>query len=490
MAAMLIAAAPAAADTRYAEVGGDGPAGSCPTGDPCSLRDAVEDVSVQDGDVVLLDAGTYDLGTDRVEVYDEITIGRKPGVTRPLVQVTDDSVFLLLAAATIQDLELLVDGTASPCSCFAVNQQPPDGGLVRRVIARATGEAEAAFQLRGTTVRNTIAAHDATGSGHSAILSGGLNEPTTNTLRHVTAVAEGNNWGIEADANFGFLNQPQTLNVTNTIASGTTDIVTTLTTPMRQVTVNVSHSNFDSTFDNPPDGVINDLGGNQNQSTDPPQYVSAAGLDFHQLPTSPTIDAGVDDAANGPADFEGDARNADANPDIGADEIELDADDDGVRDGDDNCPNDANPGQADTDGDGQGDACDPSESDADPPELTLSGKKKQSNRNAVVVKASCDEDCTVVVRRKGKATVKLIATDAPAGVAKKSKKKLKLSVARKSLNAGQTKRLKLKFRGKATKKLVKRAIKRRRGKIALKLRGKATDEEGNKGKDIFKVKIK
>src|SRR4029077_3675541 len=37
----------------------------------------------------------------------------------------------------------------------------------------------------------------------------------------------------------------------------------------------------------------------------------------------------------------------------------LDADNDGICDGSDNCPNDANPGQEDADHDGKGDVCDP-----------------------------------------------------------------------------------------------------------------------------------
>ena len=43
----------------------------------------------------------------------------------------------------------------------------------------------------------------------------------------------------------------------------------------------------------------------------------------------------------------------------GSDDID-DIDDDGVADGDDNCPDDANPGQEDCDGDGVGDVCDSS----------------------------------------------------------------------------------------------------------------------------------
>ncbi|HKJ36008.1 MAG TPA: beta-propeller fold lactonase family protein [Solirubrobacterales bacterium] len=152
------------------------------------------------------------------------------------------------------------------------------------------------------------------------------------------------------------------------------------------------------------------------------------------------------------------------------------------NDGDGKTDHPADPGCA---GPNDGDETDPLDNTA--PKLKLKGKKKQSNKRRVVVKAKCNEACSVVVKPKGKATVK---TRAPASAAKKRKKKLKLKTARANLSAGQTKRLKLKFKGKKTKRLVKRALRKKKGKIKLKLRGKATDGAGNKGRATFRVKLK
>ena len=154
----------------------------------------------------------------------------------------------------------------------------------------------------------------------------------------------------------------------------------------------------------------------------------------------------------------------------------------------DNCPGNANPALSDADGDGTGDVCDPTPNPPDTvaPKLRLSGKKKQSNRKHVVVKARCKEDCRVNLRPNGNAKV---TTQLRGRRTRTSKVKLQLKAAKANLTAGKTKKLKLQFKGKKSKRLVKKAINQKRGEIELTLRGTATDTAGNKGNRNFKVTI-
>ena len=121
------------------------------------------------------------------------------------------------------------------------------------------------------------------------------------------------------------------------------------------------------------------------------------------------------------------------------------------------------------------------------PGLKLSGRKKQSNRKRVVVKARCDEDCRVNIRPRGKAKVTI---QVRGGRTKTRKVKLKLKAARSSLATGKTKSLGLSFKGGKSKRIVRKAIRQKRGKIKLKLRGTATDTAGNRGKAAFSLTIR
>lgn len=123
--------------------------------------------------------------------------------------------------------------------------------------------------------------------------------------------------------------------------------------------------------------------------------------------------------------------------------------------------------------------------DDDAPDLGLAGKKQQSSHKKVVVEVSCDEACSVEARPKGKAKIK----GRSAAAAKVQKKKLKLKPARADLAAGERRKLKLEFKGKKTKKLVKKSLSKG-AKIKLKLQVIATDASGNARSDVFGVGLK
>jgi hypothetical protein len=109
---------------------------------------------------------------------------------------------------------------------------------------------------------------------------------------------------------------------TNVIAQGgSRDVVaeiTDLTGPPR-AEVSLDHSNFSSRLTSG-GGVATVPGASTNQTSTPALVDDPLG-DFRQIAGSPTIDAGVNDFANGPLDFQGEARVQQGGTDIGADEF-------------------------------------------------------------------------------------------------------------------------------------------------------------------------
>jgi len=106
---------------------------------------------------------------------------------------------------------------------------------------------------------------------------------------------------------------PARLDVRNTIARGAADVVADEAgsgggCPCLNGVVNIDYSNFVTAT------RATDLG--HNQSADP-LFVNP-GTDFHPQPTSPAIDAGVNDPADGPTDLDGHPRVQGTAPDIGA----------------------------------------------------------------------------------------------------------------------------------------------------------------------------
>ena len=202
------------------------------------------------------------------------------------------------------------------------------------------------------------------GDGASAVLTdGGKGE-----ARNVTAIAYGqNSVGIHASHRpchpvpfgrcYSACNSAGEIVVKNSIARGTFADIRTTGCPdgSYPTTLDISYSNFRDEHASQSFGTL--TFGEGNQTGVDPLFVNPAAGDFHQRPTSPTIDAGTRDALLGSTDIDGDRRVLGLAPDIGADEA-PDADGDGYPDGVDNCRRARNVSQADRDRDGKGDACD------------------------------------------------------------------------------------------------------------------------------------
>ena len=140
----------------------------------------------------------------------------------------------------------------------------------------------------------------------------------TGTLRNVTAYSR---FGEGIHVTAGSYAQ-LAVQATNVIAEGGfRDVLAEIvdTVGERRAGVSLDHSNFTSRFQTG-GGAVTAPGAGTNQTAAPILADDPLG-DFHQLRGSPTIDAGVTDAANGPLDFEGQARAQEGSTDIGADEF-------------------------------------------------------------------------------------------------------------------------------------------------------------------------
>jgi hypothetical protein len=291
----------------------------CTQANPCSLDDAVEHSSVQNGDEIIVMAGTYDdLTGDTLSIDNQINLHGAAGGPRPVIRENGipDTLFAFeVSNTTIADLEIENTGTSG--SAMAVL------GVANVVIERvvATAADNAAFGcgvhsvlIRDSVCRNTHTSAPAPAAGVSTGIS------NTVALRNVTVVSPQN--AIDVRASGSGVNV--TWDLKNVIARGGTNDVVASQGTGATVAVNLAYSNY---MNESPSG-----GATITPSTAPtnqeaaPVFVNAAGGNFHQQPSSPTIDFGGPDML-GATDFDGEPRTLDGNcdgtvlPDIGADEF-------------------------------------------------------------------------------------------------------------------------------------------------------------------------
>lgn len=309
--AVLVLAAPGAAGAavRYAEPGGDGPE-PCLAADACDLQVAVESLAVMDGDEVVVRSGDYMLGGGELLIEDDINLHGQSGQPRPRILGTGLSVVRTNSTFDARISDLTIRADAGTALSFAAT-------IVERVDA-TTGDGVACAPFFTSTIRDSVCR--STGGSGSSGLAVGCGGACNYDVRVVNVTAVGDDYGIRLDVNGG---ANITINASNAIAQGGTFDVRAGATDMdagNDPDVVLDHSNYRTREVVGANASVTAPGSGANQ-TAAPLLVNAAAGDFHQLPASPTRNAGAAVTGLGSLDIDRQARRQGIAPDIGADEF-------------------------------------------------------------------------------------------------------------------------------------------------------------------------
>lgn len=311
LAALFLLALPAgaAAATRYASPDG-GTVPGCPQITPCSLAYAIEAAAPEDE--VAVNAGLYEV-TESIKGEVPLTIRGQGGQRPRIVGAKGVTPLRLTERAAVEQLR--IESTdAGLGSLFAVG----DGSSFDHLELISGGE-EAASLRPGNSFTLTNSLLFAQGSGVSValFLQGTANGGSQ--LRNDTIVANG---GQSIAIGLFAAKDSQTIMATNVIAEASTDVSAKASPEFGGAAlVTLDHSSFDSS-----EGNVT-----ATAQIPPPQFVNAEAGDYHQLPSSPTVDAGVNSPENGALDLDLEGRAQLGRPtctgpdepltDVGADEL-------------------------------------------------------------------------------------------------------------------------------------------------------------------------
>ena len=318
LAAWAIASPASAAQQRYAEPGGNGPVGTCPQADPCSLQSALEDPSVNNGDEVILLPGDY-VETESLQANDGLDVHGVAGAPRP--RIFNSGVQGLLVASfsaptRIAHLELYHSGVGQGIGAIS--------GVFEDVFVRSSkSQCDCHGFGSGGVVRNSVC----WGVNADGIVCscGGSGFDSTTTLRNVTLIASGA--GKAAIHSWPSGGAKIRYEARNVIANAEfADLFAEAQDSSSVASIDLDFSNFDSVQTSPQAGSSASQPGSASNQTAAPVFVDAASGDFHQASGSPTVNAGTEADGIGDADIDGEPRIQGHAPDIGADESPFDTD--------------------------------------------------------------------------------------------------------------------------------------------------------------------
>ncbi len=323
-----------AAAARFAKPGGNAPAsGPCEFANPCSLFNAASATAqgtiVKAGDEIIVEEGLY----NDTDLGPQFTLPLKPGITihgdagEAVPSLTISTPQTQKGGLVVQAGDVLSHFHLT--SLVARSALEVTGGTVEDVVVNSSAQAGTACTQTGGLIRNSACI--ATGFGGTAIgaqmfLEDAPGHALTAKLRNVTAIATESGMGLFFKA---FQQGNVTIDGVGVLASGTEkDVVAegfaVGANPApgsgANVAVNLKNSDYEKvrtdndsageTITVSPPGVGTNITGKPLLAAD----------QFHELPGSPTIDAGATDEESSATDIDGDPRTIRI-ADIGADEF-------------------------------------------------------------------------------------------------------------------------------------------------------------------------
>jgi flagellar hook assembly protein FlgD len=298
--------ASAMAAARYASPTGSGTA--CTAAAPCDLVTAIN--NAQSGDDVTIEPGSYNVTTTLDDNGFTLTIHGQAGAARPVITNSmTNGIDLMGPGSRVSDLELDITST-SGAGIGTSGQQTID-----RVIVKITNTSN---NVPACTVTGTMTDSIcwSAGTNGEAVFNGNDGVTAAATLRNDTVEATGSGGIGVFVQGFGSAATPS-IALVNSIAHGAGKDILVNNINGNSAAVTADHSNFAISMATGTGASAPAPGSGTNQ-TPPPRFTDAVTGDFHELGTSPTVEAGLDSALNGSLDFDGLPRMMGAHTDIGA----------------------------------------------------------------------------------------------------------------------------------------------------------------------------
>jgi hypothetical protein len=276
--------------TRYASPVGSGTICSQP--EPCQLPEALSIATTGQLVEAVGNKGTYGTVTApltaNLVVPKEVTLEGVPGEAKPIVYT----------ASNAYGIELREDAALVG---FAIHESASNGTAVVTGVDSEIDRVLAISETGGAFSGNYgIVIANSAGSGRY-----GFSDALANGIA-VVQLRGDSFFGTEAGAEFSAFNVDMLPELVNSIVLGEQFGIRAEASGGGNVDIDA----IDSSYSHPamePDTTITPEGTEGNQ-TAAPLLVDPEHGDFHELAGSPTIDAGLEGAANGPLDLDGNAR--------------------------------------------------------------------------------------------------------------------------------------------------------------------------------------